>query len=244
MKTAIIVQARHGSSRLPGKVLLSLGPRTVLEEVLRRCQAVKVADAVVCATSTEPDDQPVAEMAQRAGVHVFRGPLGDVLKRYRLAAESVSADVVLRVTADCPLIDPELCTEVLELRVKTKADYCTNNMPPSFPHGLDCEAFTFAALAKAEQQAKTPDEREHVTPWLRTAQSVKRANLSGPGRAVVEQRWTLDYPEDYEFLRRVFGYLPVPAIPGWRDTLDLIAAHPELTAINAARAARRFEVSS
>ncbi len=167
MKTAIIVQARHSSQRLPGKVLLSLGPRTVLEEVLRRCFAVKNADVVVCATSDQPEDAPVAELAASTGAHVFRGPLDDVLKRYRLAAESVSADAVLRVTADCPLIDPILCAEVIATREAASADYCANNMPPSFPHGLDCEAFTYAALVRADENAMDNHAREHVTPWLR-----------------------------------------------------------------------------
>lgn len=239
MKTAIIVQARNSSIRLPGKVLLPLGPRTVLEEVLRRCLAVKSADAVVCATSAEPEDNAIAEAAKAAGAHVLRGPLHDVLKRYRLSAELVSADVILRVTSDCPLIDPEICAQVLTLRAEKNADYCANNMPPSFPHGLDCEAFTYAALVKADEQAKEIAEREHVTPWLRTSKTVSRANLAGPGGALIEQRWTLDYPEDYEFLRALFALFPsAPAIPNWRETLNLIAANPTLNAINSGRNAR------
>jgi spore coat polysaccharide biosynthesis protein SpsF len=240
VKTAIIVQARHSSQRLTGKVLLSLGPRTVLEEVLRRCLAVRNADVVVCATSDRPEDAPIAELAERAGVSAFRGPLEDVLKRYRLAAESVSADVILRVTADCPLIDPALCDEVLALRAARKADYCANNMPPSFPHGLDCEAFTYAALARADQNASDASAREHVTPWLRTNSSVTRTNLAGPGGAVTDERWTLDYPEDLEFMRAVFKILPGGTeIPGWRRTHDLLVSLPELAEINRARRVAR-----
>ncbi len=240
MRTAIVVQARHGSKRLPGKVLLSLGPRTVLEEVLRRCLAVRGVDAVVCATSDQDEDYPVAELAERSGASVVRGPLEDVLKRYRLAAESLSVDVILRVTADCPLIDPELCAQVLSLCAERKADYSANNMPPSFPHGLDCEAFTYAALVRADENAKDAASREHVTPWLRTDNSILRASLAGPDGEAREQRWTLDYPEDLEFMRAVFKILPpAPVIFGWRKTYDLLASLPELAEINRARRVAR-----
>ncbi len=234
MTTAIIVQARLGSTRLPGKVLRDLAGETVLSQVLRRCQAVANAQMVVCATTTAAADQAVAEDAERCGAVVFRGSESDVLARYHGAARLVGADVVLRVTSDCPLIDPDICAQVIALQAATGADYVANNTPPSWPHGLDCEAFAFAALERAMTEATAANEREHVTPWLRTHPHIRRANLAGPGHASL--RWTLDYPEDLAFFRAVFAHLPKPpAIAGMNDVLTVLAAHPEINAINAMR---------
>jgi spore coat polysaccharide biosynthesis protein SpsF len=237
--TAVVVQARIGSTRLPGKTLMPLRSTTVLEEVLRRCQAVPGSNIVVCAIPDDPQDNPVVSMAARAGAVVVRGSAEDVLGRYLTAAETVNADVVMRVTSDCPLIDPQVCGEVLTMREAEDADYACNNMPPSFPHGLDCEAFTMEALRRAASQARGVDEREHVTPWLRTSPDVRRVNLAGPGGEVTRHRWTLDYPEDYTFLTRLFDLLPpAPAIPAWRNVVDVLAGAPQLAAVNAMRRVR------
>lgn len=236
MKTAIVVQARVGSGRLPGKVLKPLGPRTVLEEVLRRCTAVPGADIVVCAVPDGSADEPVVCLAQSVGATVVRGPEADVRARYLLAADAVGADVVLRVTSDCPLIDPELCAAVLTARAAAGADYCANNMPPSFPHGLDCEAFTVSALRRAADADGPDGDREHVTPWLRRSDGIARAALVGPGGAFAGQRWTLDWPEDLDFLRAAVDLADerdrfVP----WFDLASRLAARPDLLAINSAR---------
>lgn len=225
-----------GSTRLPGKVLMELGSGTVLGEVLRRARAVCSVDVVICATSELAEDDAVARETERVGAIVFRGSEVDVLARYRKAAEAVGADVVLRVTADCPLIDPNLCDEVLRRRAEANADYAANNMPPSFPHGLDCEAFTYAALRRADEGTRDPHDREHVTPWLRREPSIARVSIEGPGGHLQDHRWTLDYPEDYRFLCEVFAQLPPPpAIPAWRDVVTLLDARPEFVAINAMR---------
>jgi spore coat polysaccharide biosynthesis protein SpsF len=236
--TAIIVQARMHSTRLPGKVLMPLAGHTVLAEVLGRCAAIPGADIVVCAIPETPADDELIAPAERAGARVVRGSLDDVLARYRRAADAVAADIVMRVTSDCPLIDPTLCGEVLALRTARGVDYAANNMPPGFPHGLDCEAFTAAALRRADDTARDPYEREHVTPWLRTDASIARAALPGPGGAAAQQRWTLDFPEDYAFLRAVFAELP-PGATRWQDTMALVTADPALGAINAARRVAR-----
>jgi glutamate-1-semialdehyde 2,1-aminomutase/spore coat polysaccharide biosynthesis protein SpsF len=234
--TAIIVQARMGSTRLPGKVLMPLAGHTVLEEVLRRCRAIPGADTVVCAIPDDPADDVLIAPATRSGAVVTRGSASDVLSRYRRAADTVGADIVMRVTSDCPLIDPALCGEVLALRAARGVDYAANNIPPGFPHGLDCEAFTAAALRRADDEARDPYAREHVTPWLRTHPTVTRAALPGPGGAVLDQRWTLDFPEDYAFFQAVFAKLPQNC--GWRDAVEMLDAHPEITTINAGRHAR------
>jgi len=135
-KTACIIQARLGSTRLPGKVLETLGDAPVLEHVLRRCQAIEGVDEVVCATVEGADGDAVATLADNLDIAVYRGSESDVLARYHGAAHAVGADVVMRVTSDCPLIDPEVCAAVLKLREEADADYAANNMPPSWPHGL------------------------------------------------------------------------------------------------------------
>ena len=236
-KTAIIVQARMGSSRLAGKVLEDLAGHTVLSHVLHRCRMVPGVDVVCCATIDDPSCDAIAAETEAAGAEVFRGSEADVLDRYYRAAREIGCDVVMRVTSDCPLIDPEVCGRVLRLREDANADYATNNMPPSWPHGLDCEAFTIAALEAGHQAAKDPYEREHVTPWLKHQESLCRVNLAGPGGAAARNRWTLDYPEDLEFFRALFAKLPSwPRVPKMNDVLDVIDRNPEIAAINMDRA--------
>jgi glutamate-1-semialdehyde 2,1-aminomutase/spore coat polysaccharide biosynthesis protein SpsF len=232
----VVVQARVGSTRLPGKVLKPLSSHTVLEEVLRRCRAIASANVVVCAIPDTPEDDVLVPLAKRAGAVVTRGSGPDVLARYATAASAVGADVVMRVTSDCPLIDPAVCDDVLALRARHRADYACNNMPRSFPHGLDCEAFTAAALAACAATATEREQREHVTPWLRTHPAMKRVSLPGPGKLAADLRWTLDYPEDYAFFTRLFSLLPgPPAIPSWREVYELLTANPTIAAINAMR---------
>jgi spore coat polysaccharide biosynthesis protein SpsF len=238
-RTACIVQARVGSTRLPGKVLESIGGMPVLTHVLRRCQAIEGVDAVVCATVDGPDGAAVAALAEKLGVHVFCGSEIDVLARYHGAAHAVGAEIVMRVTSDCPLIDPEVCDAVLRLRADEGADYAANNMPPSWPHGLDCEAFTIAALDEANETATDPADREHVTPWIRRNRAFRRVNLAGPGGELTGQRWTLDYPEDLVFLRELYARVGhTEFYPSWREIAHLVNQEPRLTLINEGRKQR------
>jgi spore coat polysaccharide biosynthesis protein SpsF len=235
MTTAAIVQARMSSTRLPGKVLRKLGDATVLHHVLSRCAAVPGCDVVVCAIPEGNDCEPIAKEAEAAGAVVVRGSETDVLDRYYKSAQAVHADVILRVTSDCPLIDPVVCGNVLALRKSESADYACNNMPSSFPHGLDCEAFTMSALTKAAQAATDAADREHVTPWLRREAGVKRANLSASQSEYADQRWTLDYPEDYEFFRAVWGAMDQSGVPSWKEVAALVASRPDISSLNAIR---------
>ena len=231
--TAVIVQARMGSTRLPGKVMMEIAGHSALEHVLARCRAVPGADVLCCATALDSSCDVVADEARRCGAKVFRGSETDVLDRYHRAARAVGAEVVLRVTSDCPLIDPEVCGEVLGLRHETAAGYACNNKPRTWPMGLDCEAFTADALERAAGQATKPYDREHVGPWMARNPSIKRVNLPCPGGTLAEQRWTLDFPEDLAFFRALAEILPpFPAIPGWREVADVLRRHPEITDIN------------
>ena len=221
------------STRLPGKVLLSLGTGTVLSNVVARCAKIGV-DEICCAVPEGPLHDAVAAEARRSGARVVRGSDADVLDRFAQAAEQCSAGEILRVTADCPLIDPALCGEIIGLRRKANADYASNNMPPGFPHGLDAEAFTAEVLARAAKAARSDADREHVTPWLRRDPTVSRVNLPGPGGGAIEQRWTLDYPADYDFIRAVYARLDPHDDGDWRRTLAAVRREPDLSSINAA----------
>lgn len=225
-RTAIIVQARLGSTRLPGKILQRLGDHTVLEHCVTRLRKVAGADLVVIATTDKASDDSVAAAAASYGATVFRGDEQDVLARYLGAARAVDADIIMRVTSDCPLIDPDICDAVLKLRAQRDADYAANNMPRLFPHGLDCEAFTRRALERAANEATDSYDREHVTPWLRRMPGLRRANVTGPGWPATQQRWTLDFPEDLTFFQDIFSLLPTDRIPSWQEVLSLIGRQP------------------
>lgn len=235
-RTAVIAQARMGSSRLPGKVLKQLGDRTVLAHVIWRAQAIQGADDVCIATSDLVEDDVIAAEAERCGAAVYRGDETDVLARYIGAARMLQAQTIMRITCDCPLIDPAVCRQVLGLLSRANVDYASNIGEAQWPHGLDCEAFSIELLERAGLEGIAADEREHVTLWMRRNQSVRKAELEGPGAPASQQRWTLDYAEDMELLRVLVRHLPPPpATPGWREVLDVILAYPDLVQINQIR---------
>ncbi len=225
-----------GSSRLPGKVLEQLGSKPVLLHVLDRASQIAGVDDVCLATTDLARDDAVAKIASDAGYPVFRGSEEDVLSRYVGAAQMLQADRIIRITCDCPLIDPTICGDVLAL-IENGAAY-SSNVPDegrSWPHGLDCEAFLRSELERAHECAETPDDREHVTPWLRR-NSKPRGYVPGPGGEASKQRWTLDYPEDLALLKEVFKLLPSNSTTiDWHEVMKLVKSHPELTAINAHR---------
>jgi len=236
MTRAVIVQARMGSSRLPGKVLMPLGRKPALAVVLERCARIPGIDVVVCAVPDEPASEPLAAVAQSCGAVLFRGSEHDVLARYAGAAQAVDAAIVMRVTSDCPLIDPALCGAVLALVERMGADYACNNMPPLWPHGLDCEAFRVDHLIGAAREAVLPGDREHVTPWLRRNAALRKINLDGPGGGLERHRWTLDHAEDYAFFRALWTAMGErTGQTALSDILGFLADHPEIAAINRGR---------
>ena len=234
MKTVIVAQARTGSKRLPGKVLKPLGGKPAIEHVLRRASAAKLADQVWLATTTEYSDDVVQEAADKLGFPVFRGSEEDVLSRYAGAAEAANADVIVRITCDCPLIDPEVIDAMISLRAAQSADYVWNDPDRDWPVGLDCEVFTREVLEQAAASATSKAEREHVTPWIRGGGAKSVAHLAGPGKPVSAQRWVLDYPEDYAFLSRLFDLFPGKQPPlSWHEVWATVERHPEISALNA-----------
>ena len=233
MKTVAIVQARLGSSRLPGKILKPLLGRSILLHVLDRCKKISGVDSVCCATTDNPEDDAVADEAAYSGYSVFRGDENDVLKRYLGAARSLDAQRIVRVTSDCPLIDPAVSAQVLDLMDQSGVDYACNNQPPEWPHGLDTEAFTRDALERTASEARKPSEREHVTPYMRSHESFIRRSLPGPKGEAAQCRWTIDTPADLEFFKALFPLLPAgPEALDWQVVFEIVQRNPHLTRLN------------
>jgi spore coat polysaccharide biosynthesis protein SpsF len=238
MRLAAVIQARMGSSRLPGKVLMRLGPATVLEHVIDRAKQAGVFDAVVVATTDQPADDPVTTTAARSGALTVRGSESDVLSRFVLAAAQANADAIMRITADCPLIDPEVLAAMAERflagRQETpKVDPVSNARVRSFPRGLDAELFTRAALDRSAQEAREPHHREHVTPYLYERPDLFRIVDYVNAQDFSHFRWTLDTRDDFELLKRIFETTATPRQLRLADVLNVLHAHPDWAALNA-----------
>ncbi|HEY0835866.1 MAG TPA: glycosyltransferase family protein [Azospirillum sp.] len=232
-----ISQARMTSTRLPGKVLMEAAGRPLLAHHLDRLRGCAALDAVVLATTVNATDDPVAAMAGRIGVPVFRGDEHDVLGRFAGAAAAHDAEVVVRVTGDCPLIDAELVDQAVGLFLdgRTEAppvDYVAIDTT-QFPRGLDAEVFTRAALDEAAARAADPVEREHVTPYIyRRPDRFRLGAPLRPDAPVEPHRWCVDEPADFELVRRVLEALP-PGF-GWQDVCTILRSHPDWYRINRA----------
>lgn len=208
MKKVVIIQARFGSTRLPGKILKHLGSQSALHHVLNRCLAIEGIDAVCCAIPDSKENDVIVDEAAKCDVQISRGSEADVLSRYHKAAVETNADIIIRVTSDCPLVDPKVVAATLELFEQEKADFASNNEPRSWPHGLDCEVFSMEWLDRANEQAKESFEREHVGPYIRNHPEVKKVNLLALEPGLEKYRWTLDTPEDFTFLKTLFTKYP------------------------------------
>ena len=218
MKTVVVIQARMGSTRLPGKVLADLGGRPLLGLQLARLECLPDARIVV-ATSDRPGDDAVAALAAEYGVPCVRGPEHDVLSRFALAVAAHPGDEVVRLTADCPLTDAGLVEAVLALRRATDADYAGNTLIRTFPDGLDVEVMTAATFAAVDREATDPLDREHVTRFvLRHPQRFRSANLRAP-RPLAAERWTVDTIEDLERVREIVAALDDPVGAAWDEVL-------------------------
>lgn len=195
-----------GSSRLPNKVLLPLAKKPVLAHVIARLQSCKSLDGVVLATSIEPEDAAIERWCDANSINCYRGSLNDVLDRYYHAATQYKADVIVRITADCPMIDPLIVDEVVEGFLAGGFD--AYSLTGEFPDGLDCQVFGYTAIEQAWREAKLPSEREHVGPYIEKTHAEK-FKIGGLNKfeGLSQHRWTLDEPRDYEFLQAVFARL-------------------------------------
>ena len=232
MRVIGIIQARMGSTRLPGKVLKELGGETVLARVVARVRGCRHAHEVMVATSSNRSDDPVVEECRRLGTRVFRGSEEDVLDRYYRAAQDARADAVVRITSDCPLIDPQVSDQTIAAFLDQRPDYASNVLQRTYPRGLDTEVVSLAALEQAWRDAREPYQREHVTPFL-YQNSGRFRLLSVTGKHDYSNyRWTLDTPEDLEFLRAVYARRDPARELKWEDVLQILEREPELAMIN------------
>ena len=215
-----------GSVRMPGKVMQRIGGTPLIGLLLERLSRAQRVDQIVMATSDSPRNDPLADYVRGLGYEVYRGSEDDVLDRYYRAAKLTAADAVVRVTGDCPLIDPALVDRVVGRFVESGADYATNTMPPTFPDGLDVEVFAFAALETAFRHATTPRDREHVTPFLRESGRCSHCNVSHTEDRSAD-RWTVDEPADLHLVQRVFEFFEPRRDFGWLEVLALRDQHPE-----------------
>jgi spore coat polysaccharide biosynthesis protein SpsF len=233
MKTVALIQARMSSTRLPGKVLLEIAGQPMLLQVVQRARQAKSIDAVAVVTSTAADDDAIEQLCQKRGVLCFRGSLDDVLDRYYQAAIHFKADIVVRLTADCPLLDPAVIEQVVRTFHQNSFDYVANIVEITYPDGLDTEVFRFATLEKAWQEARLKSEREHVTVYILKHPELFRLGSVKQAEDLSSLRWTVDTPQDLEFVRTVYSFFPNTDF-GMADIVKVMRAHPDIIDINSA----------
>lgn len=260
LKVVAIIQARMSASRLPGKVLLDIGGEPMLVRVVERTCRAQTVDEVVVATSSDESDDPIEELCRERSYKYYRGNLRDVLDRYYQAAKIYSAQVVVRITADCPVIDPLVIDQTVAAffgdgsSLLTRAesnkdrerfsglsnvpawDFATNRLPPpwhrTFPIGLDTEVCTFFALEKAWRKADQPHQREHVMPYLYEHKKLFRILLVNHDPDCGHLRWTVDTPQDLELLRKIYSRFKGRDDFSWLEVLNLFDREPQLALIN------------
>ena len=232
-----IIQARMGSSRLPGKVLMPIGGEPMLYRVVVRARRAKMVGMVVVATTTDPSDDPVAAFCRERGFPCFRGDPMDVLDRYYQAALNFKAATVVRLTADCPLIDPNEIDRTIKAFFDSNVDFAANRLPPPWerttPIGMDTEVVTFNALARAWQEADKKYEREHVMPYLYDEAGRFRILLVDHEPDIGHLRLTVDTVEDLMLIRKIYQNFNNADDFSWPDILMLLEKHPEYLQINA-----------
>lgn len=234
MKTVAIVQARMGSNRLPGKVLMDLKGNSVLGHVIERLNSVPLIDEVVIATTTKSDDELIVEEAKRLNVSYYRGDEENVLSRYYEAAKLFNADTIVRVTSDCPLIDPEVTNNTIKLFYRGTFDYVSNTIDRSFPRGLDTEVFSIKSLETSFNKCYTEDHKEHVTPYIYQHPHLFNMGFYKGEENYSDYRWTLDTQEDYQLINEIYQHLYATGrIFHWKEVIQLMLEKPELPFINA-----------
>jgi spore coat polysaccharide biosynthesis protein SpsF len=236
VRTTIIIQARTSSSRLPGKVLRDLCGEPMLLRQIERVRCCRMADHLVIATSDEAGDDPIAELCARNQVACFRGSLNNVLDRFHGAALAFGpSDHLVRLTADCPLADPDVIDACIALHLANGADYTSNKLGPTYPVGLDVEAMTIEGLDRVHRLASDSYDLEHVTPYFYRNPSLFSLMPLRYLTDLSNLRWTVDYPADLEFARAVFSrLLSKNGIFRWQEVLSLVQGAPEIAEINAA----------
>ena len=231
MKTIALIQARTTSSRLPGKVLQDVAGKPMLLRVVSRTQQAETIDLVAVITSTHESDDAIEQCCMENSVPCFRGNLDDVLDRYYEAACHFQANNIVRITADCPLLDPIIVNKVVNAFNDGTYDYVSNTIECTYPDGLDTEVFRFAALEKAWKEACLKSEREHVTAYIYKHPEIFQLGVVKNTEDLSALRWTVDTPSDLEFVRAIYAGF-TDAHFGMEDVLRFIKVHPEVTVLN------------
>jgi len=234
MTVVAIIQARTSSTRLPKKVLLDLEGKTVLERVIERVASAKNVDKVIVATSSDKSDDAIESLCKKIGIDCFRGSLNDVLDRFYAAAKEYNAAHIVRITADCPLMDKAVVEQVISVHLSKGSDYTSNVLKETFPDGEDVEAVKFCALEKAWREAKLLSDREHVTTYIRNHSGLFSLSSVENGTDLSGNRWTLDNPEDYEFIKAVYRHFYEMGRPdfGMADVLLFLGSNKETASLN------------
>jgi glutamate-1-semialdehyde 2,1-aminomutase len=231
LKVVAIVQARMGATRFPNKVMQPVEGQPMIGVLLGRLAKARRVDRIVLATSADPRNEPLISYVRELGYDAYRGSETDVLDRYYQAAKQAGADAVVRITGDCPLVDPQLVDSVIARFVACGADYVSNVDPPTYPDGLDVEVFTFAALERAALEADRPAEREHVTPYLRERAGLRKENHASSDDHSAK-RWTVDEPADLDVVKQVFAEFRPRLDFSWLEVVELERRKPEIFGAN------------
>lgn len=229
-----IVQARCGSTRFPNKVFAEIDGEPLLWHVVNRLKYSKRIDNIVIATTINKIDDSIEKWCNDEKINCFRGSENDVLNRYYCAALSYPSDIIVRVTADDPFKEPMVIDEVIEKLIKEQLDLVTNNFPPSFPEGLDCEAFKFSVLEKMEKESKDTFEREHVTQYAYRHTDIFEIGNVTSEKQLSKYRWTIDTIEDYEMVNAIYSKRKMGSkgILLMSEILDILNCNPEIADIN------------
>ncbi len=227
MKVVAIVQARMGSVRFPKKVMKKIAGVPMIELLLTRLSRATEIDQIIVATSVDGNNEPLAVHIKKLGYLCVRGSEHDVLQRYIDAAHASEADIIVRITGDCPLLDADLVDELIKQFKQQQVDYLTNTLPPTYPDGLDVEIFTLAALERSALESQDPFDHEHVTPYLRHSGLFKTAGIPY-AEDLSSLRWTVDEPADFEIISNVYSHFAPNIHFSWKQVLQLYQTHPDL----------------
>jgi glutamate-1-semialdehyde 2,1-aminomutase len=231
MNIVAVIQARMGSTRLPNKVMKEVNGVPLIELLIKRLSRSKHLSRIMLATSTDPRNNVLAAHVESMGYSVFRGSEGDVLARYYHAVKDIKPDAIVRITGDCPLVDPRIVDEIIELFQSKGVDYASNTLKPTFPDGIDVSMASFGALEKAYIEATSDFDREHIMPYIRNPDKFKLANLEYT-EDYSGERWTVDEPEDFEVISNIFNHFSPQIDFGWLEILQLLKDRPELFLAN------------
>ena len=231
LKNLLVIQARMGSKRLPGKVMLKIGKYRIIELLFKRLSKAKMVDQIIVATSISPNNDSFCKFLTNKQIKFIRGSEQNVLQRFIDAAKSYNPEYIIRITADCPFLDSKMLDKMIRIFEKNKIDYLSNSNPPTFPDGLDIEIISYEALKRANKLAKSKYDREHVTTFIKKKKFFKKINYVNK-KDLSNYRWTLDTKEDFLLIKKIFIKLNYKIHFNWKDILKIKKKYPNIFKIN------------